>query len=157
MAISKSGRTTIGDILNFTMLSSAAVTYWAKTFGGADQDYGSEVQQTADGGYIVIGSTKSFNNGVDDLYLIKTDNNGDTLWTKVYGGLWGDAGRSITEDINGNYLATGYTMSFEPGNADVWILKFNESGDTLWTKRVGGKPVTARCGIAFRGTFVLGA
>jgi len=116
-------------------------TLWTKIYGGADQDYGSEVQQTADGGYIVIGSTNSFNNSRDDLYLIKTDTNGDTLWTKVYGGLWGDVGRSITEDIDGNYLATGYTMSFDPGNADVWILKFNEFGDTLWTRRVGGNEV----------------
>ena len=83
-----------------------------------------------DGGYIIIGSTKSFNNGVDDLYLIKTDDIGDTLWTKVYGGAWGDVGRSITENTDGTYLATGYTMSFNPGNADVWILKFNEFGDT---------------------------
>jgi len=116
-------------------------TLWTRTFGGADQDFGSEVQQTADGGYIIIGSTKSFNNGIDDLYLIKTDDNGDTLWTKVYGGLWGDVGRSIMEDIDGNYLATGYTMSFDPGNADVWVLKFNEFGDTLWTRRVGGNQV----------------
>jgi hypothetical protein len=91
-----------------------------------------------DGGYIIIGATKSFNNGIDDLYLIKTDDNGDTLWTKIYGGLWGEVGITIEQDKEGNYIATGYTMSFDPGNADVWILKFNEIGDTLWTKRVGG-------------------
>ncbi len=122
-------------------------TLWTKIFGGTGQDYGSEVQQTSDGGYIVIGSTDSFNNSRDDLYLIKTDDNGDTLWTKVYGGTWDDAGRSIMEDINGNYLATGYTMSFDPGNVDVWILKFNEFGDTLWTRRVGGNEVDAGASI----------
>jgi len=116
-------------------------TLWTRTFGGAYQDFGSEVQQTADGGYIIIGATKSFNNGTDDLYLIKTDDNGDTLWTKVYGGYWGDSGRSIKQDNEGNYIATGYTMSFDPGNADVWVLKFNEFGDTLWTRRVGGSQV----------------
>ena len=113
-------------------------TLWTRTYGGALQDFASEVQQTADGGYIIIGGTKSFNNGIDDLYLIKTDDNGDTLWTKVFGGLWGDVGRSIKQDKDGNYIATGYTMSFDPGNADVWVLKFNETGDTLWTRRIGG-------------------
>ncbi len=113
-------------------------TLWTRTFGGADRDFGAGVKQTMDGGYIIIGATKSFNNGIDDLYLIKTDNNGDTLWTKIYGGLWGEVGISIEQDKEGNYIATGYTMSFDPGNADVWILKFDEIGDTLWTRRVGG-------------------
>lgn len=113
-------------------------TMWTRTYGGAFRDYGSEVQQTIDDGYIIIGATKSFNNNIDDLYLIKTDANGDILWTKVYGGLWGEVGSSIIQDSAGNYLATGYTMSFDPGNADVWVLKFNEFGDTLWTRRVGG-------------------
>jgi len=118
-------------------------TIWTKTFGGSGQDYGSEVHQTTDGGYIIIGSTEPLNNYRDDLYLIKTDSDGDTLWTKAYGGTLEDAGRSIVEDINGNYLAAGYTRSFDPGNVDVWILKFNEFGDTLWTRRVGGNEVDA--------------
>jgi len=113
-------------------------TLWTRTFGGTDRDFGAGVKQTMDGGYIIIGATKSFNNGIDDLYLIKTDDNGDTLWAKIYGGLWGEVGTTIEQDKEGNYIATGYTMSFDPGNADVWILKFNEFGDTLWTKRVGG-------------------
>ncbi|OGU77631.1 MAG: hypothetical protein A2W11_08210 [Ignavibacteria bacterium RBG_16_35_7] len=116
-------------------------TLWTKTYGGTDRDFATDVLQTEDGGYIVIGATKSYNNGVDDLYLIRTDDEGDTLWTKVYGGSWGEVGSSIVQDDNGNYVATGYTMSFDPGNADVWIIKFTGLGDTLWTKRVGGSQV----------------
>ena len=65
---------------------------WIKTFGGTGEDKGGSVQQTTDGGYIVTVYTNSFGNGNYDVYLIKTDENGDSLWTKTFGGWWIDHG-----------------------------------------------------------------
>lgn len=113
-------------------------TLWTKTYGGLDFDYGESVQQTTDKGYIIVGWTRSFGNGLSDIYLIKTDKNGDALWTRTYGGKNHDFGFSVHETLDGGYIITGDTKSFGSGWYDVYIIKTDENGDTLWTKTFGG-------------------
>jgi uncharacterized delta-60 repeat protein len=108
-------------------------TLWAKTCGGANDDRGYSVQQTSDSGYIVTGFTKSFGAGLEDVYLIKTDASGDTLWTRTYGGTYTDEGYSVQQTLDGGYVVAGYTWSFSTNNYDAWLIKTNASGDTLWT------------------------
>jgi hypothetical protein len=111
---------------------------WTKTFGGTSNETGSSIQQTNDGGYIISGSTWSFGNGVTDVYLIKTDENGDSLWTKTYGGTGRETGSSIQQTNDGGYIITGSTQSFGNGGYDVWLIKTDGNGDSLWTKTYGG-------------------
>jgi len=112
-------------------------TLWTRTFGGTNDDEGFSVQQTSDGGYIIAGETSSFGAGGYDVWLIKTNASGDTLWTKTYGGPSYEWGNSIQQTLDGGYIVTGYTLSFGAGNGDVWLIKTNASGDTLWTKTYG--------------------
>ncbi len=119
-------------------LSQAPDTMWTKTFGGSGSDAGNSVQQTSDGGYIVAGTTRSFGAGNADVWLIKTDASGDTLWTKTFGGSQWDNARSVQQTIDGGYIVTGFTASFGAGEFDVWLIKTDTSGDTLWTKTFGG-------------------
>ncbi len=113
-------------------------TLWAKTYGGINDDEGISVQQTSDSGYIVVGGTESYGAGGWDVYLIKTNANGDTLWTKTYGGIDDDEGISVQQTPEGGYIITGYTRSFGAGGNDVWLIKTDISGDTLWTRTYGG-------------------
>ncbi len=114
-------------------------TAWTQTFGGADWDVGYCVQQTTDGGYIITGFTDSYGAGLNDVYLIKTDSNGDTLWTQTFGGSGYDYGLSVQQTTPDNgYIIAGYTMSYGAGINDVYLIKTDSNGDTLWTKTFGG-------------------
>ena len=119
------------------MAQTPGDTLWTKTYGGAEEDLGRSVQQTTDGGFIIAGSTNSFGAGDEDLWVIKTDVNGDTLWTKTYGGIEEDQGNSIKQTSDGGYVVVGNTESYGAGDNDVYLIKINSDGDTLWTKTYG--------------------
>jgi hypothetical protein len=113
-------------------------TIWSKAYGGADHDYGESVQQTKDGGYIIVGFTYSFGAGRRDVWLVKTDANGDTVWTRTFGGIDWDDGNSVQQTQDGGYVITGYTESYGAGGFDVWLIKTDADGDTVWTRTFGG-------------------
>jgi hypothetical protein len=118
--------------------TQAPDTLWTRTYGGLYPDEGWSVQQTADGGYIIAGSTYSFGAGESDIYLIKTNSFGDTLWTKTYGGSENDYGYSVQKTSDGGYIIAGETESFGAGDYDIYLIKTDSLGDTLWTKTYGG-------------------
>jgi len=113
-------------------------TLWARTYGGGAEDRGYSVQQTADGGYIIAGETSSFGAGNSDVYLVKTNASGDTLWTRTYGGASDDHGYSVRQTIDGGYIIAGNTQSFGAGNEDVYVVRTDSQGNTLWTRTCGG-------------------
>ena len=113
-------------------------TLWTKTYGGSDSDVGNYVQQTSDGGYIITGYTSSYGAGLVDVWLIKTDALGDAIWKKTFGGSNYDRGHSVQQTSDGGYIITGYTWSYGAGGVDVWLIKIDEAGDTVWTKTFGG-------------------
>jgi len=112
-------------------------TLWTRTYGGSFNDEAYSVQQTTDGGYIIAGRTGSFGAGYSDIYLVKTDAGGDTLWTRTYGGWSNDEAHSIQQTTDGGYISAGYTGSFGAGNSDFYLMKTDANGDTLWTRTWG--------------------
>ncbi|RJS73446.1 PKD domain-containing protein, partial [Methanophagales archaeon] len=166
---------------------------WNKTFGGSGNDCGWSVQQTSDGGYIIIGETSVYlslgylwliktdaqgnkqwdrvfhegkpgysvhqtliqtsdggyiitgyvypGSGFGDACLLKTDSNGNKQWNKTFGEPWGtESGRSVQQTSDGGYIITGTASRRTNGccDADVWLIKTDSEGNELWNRTFGG-------------------
>ncbi|MFZ8835380.1 MAG: hypothetical protein ACO2O5_14485, partial [Candidatus Caldipriscus sp.] len=125
-----------GLILALFTQSAYAVTF-AKTYGGTSGDYASSVQRTSDGGYIVASYTLSFGAG-GDILLIKTDENGNIIWAKTYGGTNEDRAYSVQQTSGGGYIVAGYTGSFGASVNDILLIKMDADGNVEWAKIYGG-------------------
>ncbi|MEO5645154.1 MAG: hypothetical protein ABIQ40_06265 [Bacteroidia bacterium] len=108
---------------------------WIKYFGGAGNEVTWSFDKAADGGFVIGGYTNSFGAGGDDFYIVKTDADGNVIWTKTYGGLYNDDAINILTVENG-YLVSGISNSGNDDNA--WILRLNTTGDSLWSHNFGG-------------------
>ncbi|KPL07661.1 hypothetical protein AMJ86_03510 [bacterium SM23_57] len=116
-----------------------------------DIDDGKCVRQTTDGGYIITGSCVP--NGLEshvDLLLLKTDTLGHILWTQTYGRGFVEEGLSVEQTSDGGYIIGGRAVSgvypvVDPPYSDVWMLKTDSYGDTLWTKTYGDSGTNEYC------------
>ncbi len=123
---------------------------WQKSYGGSSGDYANAIQQTSDGGYVVVGISESTdgdvtgNHGGFDYWILKLTATGDTVWTKCYGGSDQDWAYAIQQTSDGGYIVAGFSGSTDGdvtgnhGGWDYWLLKLTATGDTVWTKSYGG-------------------
>jgi hypothetical protein len=140
-----------GLVLFFSFLVLSAILYtpvwgskmWQKTYGGVNDDRAYSVIQTNDDGFALAGSTISTVAGLQDFYLVKTDENGNILWNRTYGGQGSDTARSLIQTSDGGYALAGDTTSF--GNLssvflsyDFWLVKTDPNGIMLWNQTYGG-------------------
>ncbi|PKO14096.1 MAG: hypothetical protein CVU39_16090 [Chloroflexi bacterium HGW-Chloroflexi-10] len=116
---------------------------WDKTYQKTPGDMGEDILAADDGGFYIVGTTDLDLSGAGlsgDVYLIRTDSNGEVLWEKTYGGEQADEGLSITRTSDGNLLIGGTTKSFGAGGADAYLLKLDPDGGELWSKTYGSQP-----------------
>jgi len=133
----------------FSVFGQAPAIEWQKCLGGTDSELAYEVQQTQDGGFIVVGVTNSNNgdvsgnHGGSDIWVVKLDAMGNLIWQKALGGSLEEWGHSIQE-VTGGYVIAGYTSSDDGdvtdnnGNDDAWIIKIDPFGDIIWERTFGG-------------------
>jgi len=119
-------------------INSQGDSLWTKTFGGSGLELGADVQILEDGGFILLGSTESFGNGSSDIWLIKTDSQGDTTWTKTFGDNSSDYGKSILKTPDDGYIIRGVTESFGYGNTTLVLIKIDSTGNKIWDNAFGG-------------------
>ena len=104
---------------------SSGTVLWSKTYGGVLQDWGQEVRQTLDKGFIIAGYTTSFGMGLTDNYLVRVDSAGDTVWTRAYGSIHQEFANGLTITSDGGFVIVGAE--------DYLTIKVDANGDTVWT------------------------
>jgi hypothetical protein len=142
LQIGDGGYVLSGHYNNYVLLmkvDSNGDCVWSRNFGGINANEGASMQNTSDGGYIIAGRTSLFSAAGDyDVYLIKTDANGDCVWTRTFGGNGDDQGQSVQQTIDGGYIISAYTTSYGAGGKDVYLIKTDASGNLTWYKTFGG-------------------
>ena|GEM_PF-4228367 len=112
---------------------------WERTFGGRKNEFCKSVQQTSDGGYILVGTVGSAYGTLDnDVRLVKTDGSGNLIWKKTYGGGRTDRGESVQQTSDGGYIIGGNTSSKAARNHVIYLIKTDVRGNLQWEKRLGG-------------------
>lgn len=112
-------------------------TLWTKVIGGIEDEEANSIQNTSDGGFIIAGYTESYPVGTKNCYLVKTDENGDTTWTRSYGGVNDDYLHSVKQTSDGGYIMTGVTQSTGVSTENMFVVRTDSFGDTLWTRSYG--------------------
>ena len=139
---------------------------WQKTYGGSEDDKASAVIQTLDGGFLVLGYSKSSdldvseNAGSKDFWLLRLSRTGIIIWEKSFGFLGADYGTSLVATSDGGYLITGVldvSASNGQGNSksatikhaggDYWAIKTDPSGNLKWSRFFGGSFTEVPLGI----------
>ncbi|TKJ42357.1 hypothetical protein CEE37_01360 [candidate division LCP-89 bacterium B3_LCP] len=110
---------------------------WDSTYGGSGNEYATSIISAGDGNYLLGGRTKSYGAGGYDWYVLKIDATGHTVWSHTYGGSADDNLNAMVSSGDGGFLLTGNTKSFGAGDEDIWLVKVDSLGNTLWSKTYG--------------------
>ena len=108
---------------------------WINTYNSFGAIDGRSVQQTTDGGYVITGYTFFEFGGYPDVFLLKTDADGNEVWTKTFGGTGWDAGHSVQQTTDGGYIITGNTGTY---GGSLWLIKTDTDGNEIWNKIIPG-------------------
>ncbi|MBX2827968.1 MAG: hypothetical protein KTR22_07385, partial [Flavobacteriaceae bacterium] len=165
-------KSTNGDITDKTgpdadfwalKVSTAGDIVWSKTYGGSNDDEGYALNKTDDGGYILIGYSRSSdgdvggNEGFQDIWIVKIDGSGNIQWETHHGFLGGEQGLSIVQTNDGGYFAVGYldlvgsggqgddlqdtsgsSRNNRHGLGEYWGIKLDANGNKEWRRYFGG-------------------
>jgi len=148
----------LGDLDYWVVkLDATGVIQWQNTIGGSDYDALSALQQTADGGYILGGSSKSIisgdktenNLGEEDYWVVKLNSTGAIQWQNTIGANKFDVLTSLQQSADGGYILGGYSASDisddktenSMGEDDYWVLKLDSTGAIQWQNTIGGNAI----------------
>ncbi|MCZ7555686.1 MAG: hypothetical protein M5R41_04700 [Bacteroidia bacterium] len=111
---------------------------WNRSYGGTSYDYGLDVRECFNGGYIVAGQSQQSLTGGKYAMLLRTDELGNEIWNKLYGGRDGDIAASVDQLADGGFVVAGATTSATTGSSALWVFRTSPSGEILWDRSISG-------------------
>ena len=127
-----------GHDVQLIKVDAQGALQWSMVYGGTSADGAYSLKQTYDGGFVVAAHTSSYGEGQHEIYLIRTDTSGNVLWTKTYGSSGGDFLRALDFTPDLGFIMVAETYSFGAEGADIYVVRTDMQGDTLWTRTFGG-------------------
>lgn len=113
----------------FFRVDATGTPIWNHTYGGTDIDYALDFNELSDG-FVLCGSTRSFDVGAYDYYVIRTDNDGTLLWNHTYGGADVDNCLTIVAPSSGGFIAYGDSLNYGAGLEDYWVISISDGPTT---------------------------
>ena len=110
---------------------------WQQHYGGNEDEEAFAILEVTNG-FLIAGRTNSFGHGESDVYVVRIDTTGDTLWTRAWGGMGLDGATAMLRARDGNYVVAGYTESIGAGERDMYLIKFGLAGNLIWQHAYGG-------------------
>ena len=128
-----------GSAIWVLRLDAGGRVRWQKAYGGPGQETAATIRETADGGYILAGTTSSYGlyAADSDVWLLKLDVNGNIVWQRLLGGTKGDSVSAVELTGDGGIVAAGSTSSFG-ASLDAWVLRLDSGGDVVWQRAFHG-------------------
>jgi len=111
---------------------------WEKTYGGILDDTPQKIIELSNSEFCIAATTESFGAGSRDIYMLWIDQNGNLLRDKTHGGIDVDGSAELLEIDHQEIMLYGYTYNYGAGDRDLYLLKTNFNGDSLWSKTYGG-------------------
>ena len=136
IVVGMGGRSSNNEDIMLVKTDAQGNETWRKFFGGSYKDFGESVWQTTDGGYVLAGMRRTSRKN-EDVYLVKTDGNGNLQWEKTFGGSGDDHGWCVQQTSDGGYIVSGHTNSSGAGSFDVYLIKTDSAGNVQWDHTYG--------------------
>lgn len=111
---------------------------WSNSYGGSGSESGRRVLYMKDFGFFICGYTSSIGNGGFDNYLAKIDDNGNLEWERSYGDFGWEKVHDAAFTKDTGVIMVGESNSNVSNNKDIYLVRTNIDGDTVWTKTIGG-------------------
>ena len=112
---------------------------WEKSVGGTRDEFAGGIAGTDDGGALVVGSSQSFGEGDQNVYIVKLDKNGKEVSAYTVGGEKDDVATALTRTRGGAFVMVGYREIERAGDADFFLMKLDQNGKKIWTQTYGGE------------------
>src|SRR3972149_2953873 len=130
-----------GDPMFLLKMDPNGNVLWHKSYSSiSGAVIGSSVVQTTDGGFIIAG-TLNLGSPTSKVVLVKTDSNGNPLWSKTYGGNKSESANGVINTLDGGYAIIGTTKSFGTNFDDIYVIKTDSNGNLQWSRDIADSPI----------------
>ncbi len=129
---------TINKSMWLVKTDSNGMMLWNQTFGETEYTYAEKLIQTEDGGFVIAGSTRSYDGNESDMCLLKTDENGLIQWNHTFGGRNREECHGLIKTNDNGFALAGSTRSYGVGESDMWLVKTDANGGLQWNQTYGG-------------------